>query len=243
MAWAQLMGECGPVWPWCVLLCVALAASPSSRPLTLEQRLLLIAWPASCAWQLRERRGKGENSATPFSSKLLQLLAAVGMTSFISRIIVTGSGAFAAALPCASLLSLAHMTFPLELPLGEFVPWWSLLVLGLILVIGPEDMRAAAGLRVGRINGGPLMWSAICMVISTLALVGWSKIWVRGDHGPIQDALAPMMSPASVLPLAIVNALREPCKIKLGSALSLIRIKDVEFGISGYSPPLRPSSQ
>ena len=29
-----------------------------------------------------------------------------------------------------------------------------------------------------------------CVVISTVALVAWSW-WVRGDHGPIQEILAP----------------------------------------------------
>ena len=32
---------------------------------------------------------------------------------------------------------------------------------------------------------------------------------MRGDHGPIQDALAPLMSPRSILPFAVANAVRE----------------------------------
>jgi len=37
--------------------------------------------------------------------------------------------------------------------------------------------------------------------------VAWSW-WVRGDHGPIQEILAPLMTPTTVLPFAVINAFR-----------------------------------
>ena len=208
----------GP-WAWCALCCIALAASPICHPLVLEQRLLLVAWPASCAWQLRERRGRRERrelaskaqESLEWPAKLLRIMATLSVASLILKVWRKEVEATTATLPCASLLSLVQMTFPsLELPLGEFIPWWSLLVLALVATFGSTEMRADAGLILGRTDGGPLVWSAICVAISTLALVGWSKLWVRGNHGPIQDALAPLMSPASLLPLAVVNAFREP---------------------------------
>ena len=148
---------------------------------------------------------------TLWSATLVQFMAAVSLASFVAKTAARGfEEASIAALPCASLLSLAQMTVPsLELPLGEFVPWWSVMVLAVTASVGPADMRKAAGLQIGRLDGGPLLWSVICVVISTPALVGWSRVWVRGDHGPIQDALAPLMSPLSVLPLAVVNAFRD----------------------------------
>ena len=47
-----------------------------------------------------------------------------------------------------------------------------------------------------------------CMVISSGALAAWSLLLVRGDHGPIQDTLAPLMTPRTVLPFAVINAFR-----------------------------------
>ena len=207
-------------WAWCVLSCAVLAASPASRPLSIEQKLLLIAWPASCAWQLCDRAGDQEKVVkTPWPAKLLQLMTALSGLSFFAKL-TKDAAVQLPWLPCASLLSLAHMTLPsLELPLGDFIPWWSLLVLGMIATLGSSDMRAEAGLTLGRMDGAPLLWSAICVAISTVALVGWSKIWVRGNHGPIQDALAPLMSPASVLPLAVVNAFREPALSPVSAAV------------------------
>ncbi|CAE8646557.1 unnamed protein product, partial [Polarella glacialis] len=53
--------------------------------------------------------------------------------------------------------------------------------------------------------------------------VGWSLLVVRGDHGPVQIMLAPVLSPASVFPLAAVNALMEEVEFRmllLGSLLA-----------------------
>ena len=50
--------------------------------------------------------------------------------------------------------------------------------------------------------------TARCVVISTVALTAWSWCLVRGDHGPIQKALAPLMTPLTVLPFALINAFR-----------------------------------
>lgn len=50
--------------------------------------------------------------------------------------------------------------------------------------------------------------TARCVVISTVALTAWSWCLVRGDHGPIQKALAPLMTPLTVLPFAVINAFR-----------------------------------
>ena len=47
-----------------------------------------------------------------------------------------------------------------------------------------------------------------CVIISTVALVAWSWYLVQGDHGPIQETLAPLMTPATVLPFAVINAFR-----------------------------------
>ena len=216
----RAMGRPPRPWAWCVLSSAVLAASPASRPLSIEQKLLLIAWPASCAWQLCDRAGDQEKVVkTPWPAKLLQLMTALSGLSFFAKL-TKDAAVQLPWLPCASLLSLAHMTLPsLELPLGDFIPWWSLLVLGMIATLGSSDMRAEAGLTLGRMDGAPLLWSAICVAISTVALVGWSKIWVRGNHGPIQDALAPLMSPASVLPLAVVNAFREPALSPVSAAV------------------------
>mmetsp|Transcript_54015 Transcript_54015/g.101316 ORF Transcript_54015/g.101316 Transcript_54015/m.101316 type:complete len:290 (+) Transcript_54015:24-893(+) len=186
-------------WAWCGLCCTVLA-SPST--FNLEQRLLLVGWPAICAWALR---GHGKS----WSANLLQALAAIGTASFVVKL-WSAQGFASALLPCASLISLLTLTKP-----QSEVPWWSLVIIGIVAASGDRDLQHAAGLALGRLDGGPLIWSFICVVISTLALVGWSKLWVRGDHGPIQDFLAPLLSPASVLPFAVVNAFREEIQFRM----------------------------
>ena len=107
----RAMGRPPRPWAWCVLSSAVLAASPASRPLSIEQKLLLIAWPASCAWQLCDRAGDQEKVVkTPWPAKLLQLMTALSGLSFFAKL-TKDAAVQLPWLPCASLLSLAHMTF------------------------------------------------------------------------------------------------------------------------------------
>ncbi|CAK8994341.1 unnamed protein product [Durusdinium trenchii] len=187
--------------------------------LSFDQSLLLISWPSCCAYRLSQRKKDGRKkvkaSGEKWAARLLQACALLSSGSMLARHFLELPLNATAVLPWASLMSLAYMTVPVpEMPLDDFVPWWSLFVILVAKVVGTEEMRTALGLQAGRLDGGPLAWSILCAIISTFALVGWS-CYVRGDHGPIQNALAPLMSPVTVFPFAVLNALREELQFRM----------------------------
>ena len=50
------------------------------------------------------------------------------------------------------------------MPLDQFIPWWSLLVITAVAMINAESMnpvKRALGLQAGRFDGGPLIWSVL----------------------------------------------------------------------------------
>lgn len=51
-----------------------------------------------------------------------------------------------------------------RMPLDQFIPWWSLLVITAVAMINAESMnpvKRALGLQAGRFDGGPLIWSVL----------------------------------------------------------------------------------
>jgi len=116
-------------------------------------------------------------------------------------------------------------------------------------VLGSDRPCTAVGLRLGRFDGWPLAWAIACVVLSTLAMVGWSY-WVRGDHGDIQNALGPVITPKNLLVFAVVNASLEEIEARmllLGSMIAgeaataspwigtAIILVSVDFGLAHYS--------
>ena len=173
--------------PWLVAAAVSAVLAFQHRSiLSFEQSLLLPCWPACCAYQLsrarKRKRVRGWESWAQGSARFLQISALLGVCSCMLRFVWHDSPMDAAVvLPCAALLSLAQMTIPTpEMPLGDFVPWWSLTVIFCIGTFGGPELKAAAGLSMGRCDGGPLVWSALCAIVSTVALVAWSRCWVQG---------------------------------------------------------------
>jgi len=108
-------------------------------------------------------------------------------------------------------------------PLSQFLPITALICLA-VWLLATRDM-SAVGFAAGGLGTGQVTWTVICVVLSTLALAGWSLFLVQGDHGPIQDSLGPMLTPWTILPIAIVNALREELEARclhIGGWLALV---------------------
>lgn len=196
--------------------------------MTFDQCLLLISGPSCCAHRLsggkrsRKKAAKGQigKELLWWPARILQLCALLSTGSILMRYALHEPFLYpAVVLPWAALMSLMHMTIPApEMPLDQFIPWWSLLVITAVAMINAESMnpvKRALGLQAGRFDGGPLIWSVLCVVISTVALTAWSWCLVRGDHGPIQKALAPLMTPLTVLPFAVINAFREEAQFRM----------------------------
>ena len=54
-----------------------------------------------------------------------------------------------------------------RIPLDQFIPWWSLLVITVVTLGNAESLhlvKDALGLQVGRFDGGPLLWSILPLV-------------------------------------------------------------------------------
>jgi hypothetical protein len=84
-----------------------------------------------------------------------------------------------------------------------------------IYFLGGEELQRSAGFAFGRVDTAPLVCAALCFVLSTLALVGWSILWVKGAHGPIDRTLGPILGRNNVAPLAALNAVREEIEFRM----------------------------
>lgn len=211
--------------PWAAATAASASIAYQHREfLTFDQYLLLLSWPSCCAHRLtegkkssRKKAAKGSRMSFKWPALLLQGCAFLSSISLLVRGPTALDGAVL--LPWAALMSLVHMTLPTpEIPLDQFIPWWSLLVITVVTLGNAESLhlvKDALGLQVGRFDGGPLLWSILCVIISTVALVAWSWYLVQGDHGPIQETLAPLMTPATVLPFAVINAFREEAQFRM----------------------------
>jgi len=120
-------------------------------------------------------------------------------------------------LSVAALTSLAlnATRLPRLLPGNQFMPWTALIALALGVAAGGPEARAAAGMASGAVDGWQLAWAVICAVLSTSALGVWSLCWVQGAHGPIQDALGPVLTPALVIAFAVINAVGEELEFRM----------------------------
>mmetsp|Transcript_55660 Transcript_55660/g.118546 ORF Transcript_55660/g.118546 Transcript_55660/m.118546 type:complete len:323 (+) Transcript_55660:119-1087(+) len=118
--------------------------------------------------------------------------------------------AIAQSIPTVALLqlSLHRLDVLPEIPLSDMVPWWSFLMILILAACGGE-YRDALGFSAGIIDGDPLMWFWICVVVSTLVLVAWSRLWVKGKHGSIQKELADILTPKLLIVAAAANAFGE----------------------------------
>ena len=87
--------------------------------------------------------------------------------------------------------------------------------LAAVYFLGGDELRRSAGFAIGRADGGPLVCAALCFVLSTSALVGWSILWVKSAHGPIDRTLGPVLSRANFAPLAALNAVREEMEFRM----------------------------
>lgn len=84
-----------------------------------------------------------------------------------------------------------------------------------IYFLGGEELQRSAGIAFGRVDTAPLVCAALCFVLSTLALVGWSILWVKGAHGPIDRTLGPLLGRINIAPLAALNAVREEIEFRM----------------------------
>jgi len=192
-----------------VLLAVCGASVPAlTLCVSLEQALLAAAFPAGCVWALQSHA----DAHVSWSAGTIYTLSVVAAASTVWK----GFGE-PGLLPTLALASLALTAtrLPRMVPGSEFMPWGALLALEVSLFFGGPEARIAAGFAVGRMDGWPLAWAVLCVVLSTVALCGWSLLWVGGDHGPIQDALGPRLSPAFILLFAGVNALGEEVEFRM----------------------------
>mmetsp|Transcript_30082 Transcript_30082/g.94803 ORF Transcript_30082/g.94803 Transcript_30082/m.94803 type:complete len:284 (-) Transcript_30082:111-962(-) len=177
-------------------------ATPS---VSLGQAALALALPAACIWRLVRKDERAQCARLA-----LWVCTALG-TIDLWREVRFGWEALAALrpehlLPAVCLVSLAVVTIPQH---------WPILCLWALLYLGGPSIRPALGLAFGRFDGWPLAWAGLCGLLSTLALVGWSRWWVRGDHGAIQKMLAPLLCPLLVVPIAIVNAWGEELEFRV----------------------------
>jgi len=136
----------------------------------------------------------------------------------VGDILVNGAST-AKWLASGALFSLAGRTvpFPPPSPIWDFVPVHSVVAVGALLYsLGPSLAREPLGFSAGDMHGWPLLLSSAMAVCSTVALAGWSLWWVRGDHGPVQKRLAIILGPRPwfVLPLAMINAVREEIEFR-----------------------------
>lgn len=57
------------------------------------------------------------------------------------------------------------LSFFCRIPLDQFIPWWSLLVITVVALGNAESpVKDALGLQGGRFDGGPLLWSILWLV-------------------------------------------------------------------------------
>ena len=95
-----------------------------------------------------------------------------------------------------------------KFPGGDFFSPVAVISLTTIYFLGDDDLRLAAGLKIGCVDGWPLAWSVFCTFLSSVALFSWS-VWVKGEHGPIQDSLGEILTYRNFVPLAALNAVCE----------------------------------
>lgn len=182
----------------------------------MAQVMLAAALPAACAWRAGDPTWRRSHVTSLDACAVLRCCFIVAVADLMWHWIDQAEQLPARALAAAALGCLVWDTLPVPpLPGSSFVPWLpGLAVFGVSQIWGAEA-QSALGLALGRLGGWPLAWAGLCALLSTMALSAWSLWWVRGNHGPIQDGLAPMLSPAGVLPLAVANALGEEVEFRV----------------------------
>lgn len=192
--------------PGVILLC-GLLAGLFTILAPLEQALLAAAMPAGTLWCLQDR----QKQATSWSATAMYSLAVFSVLLALWR---WKLGPWLLAVFGLVSVALKATRLPRLLPFDEFIPWTAAIALELGAFFGGKEARMAAGLAIGVVTDGPLIWSGLCLVLSSLALVGWS-IWVQADHGPIQDVLGPELSPLLTPVFALVNACGEELEFRM----------------------------
>eukprot|EP00933_Yihiella_yeosuensis_P013780 TRINITY_DN12611_c0_g1_i1.p1 TRINITY_DN12611_c0_g1~~TRINITY_DN12611_c0_g1_i1.p1 ORF type:complete len:328 (-),score=39.42 TRINITY_DN12611_c0_g1_i1:125-1108(-) len=184
---------------------------------TVEQGALSLALPAACAWKIHQK-DTGCGYENTWASQLLRIVAAMNIAS----VLLQREGLPEQLLPTIASIGLAAGTSPHgKLLSHQKVPVLSMAVVLMTVFFGSVEMSAAIGLAMGRLDGWPLAWAALCAVSSLLALSGWS-LYVKGDHGRVQDMLGPMLSPRTLLPIAIANATLEEVEFRMLTLGSLL---------------------
>ena len=181
--------------------------------------LLCAALPAASVWALRlGRRPIQVEFKAIFVLGIPKgtCVAFIRIIFFVS-LVAALSSSLIIPLPTIALGSMALSTTKLlnALPGSQtkLVPWASLIGIAAGSLV-PRS-RAGLGLTFGRCSGEPLVLATLCVVLSSVALTCWSLWYVKGDHGPIQKALAPMLSPATIVPVAVANALSEELEFRV----------------------------
>jgi len=229
-------------WGVVILLaaCVVVADEVLSRDVTFEQGCLAVALPAACAARIRNAE------APPWAAPALQACALLAIAGFtvqrgmgIPIVDVKGVEGFAPFIAVASTCGLAASTLNLpQPPLSSKIPYWQIVVVGCGLATQSPDFREfagiergasqdianALGLTLGRVGGWSLAWATLASIVTPIALFWWSRIYMKGDHGPVQQVLAPILTPDSKQPvaffiqltiLAIVNAVCEEVEFRM----------------------------
>lgn len=220
-----------------LIICFAVRDEVLLKDVTFEQGALAISVPAACAF--KAPRGQDSLDSPFWAVTALRGCAVFAILGFfLQRVIgiplvdVKVGSPFAPFLAAASVLALASATFPiptLPIPQAGKLPIWQFGVMVLAVVSNVPDLRNtfglslaqyqdinnALGLFIGRVDGWALVWAGCMSIASTTTLVVWSRYYAKGQHGPVQALLAPVLSPATVLPLAIVNASLEEVEFRM----------------------------
>lgn len=229
-----------------VAACVAVRDEVILRDVTFEQGVLAVSLAAACAWRAREDtpwavptlRACAAIGIFGFFLERVLGLPIVDVKD------VQGFGPLLATL---STVGLATQTFvnrdengqwtfaervPLPPPpISSKIPYWQFAVIVFAVISQNNDWRGALGLNiaqsqdianamgltVGSLGGWALTYASLCAVITPCALVAWSRWYVKGEHGPVQKLLAPVLlpSPTVILPLAGLNALAEEVEFRM----------------------------
>eukprot|EP00401_Gymnodinium_catenatum_P003613 CAMPEP_0117520564 /NCGR_PEP_ID=MMETSP0784-20121206/33231_1 /TAXON_ID=39447 /ORGANISM="" /LENGTH=557 /DNA_ID=CAMNT_0005316557 /DNA_START=159 /DNA_END=1829 /DNA_ORIENTATION=+ len=226
--------------------CVAVRDEVIFKNVTFEQGALACAIAAASAWRAREDVSWAALSLRAFAG-LGIFGFFVERVLGVPIVDIPGAQRFAPFLAVVSAVGLAAQTLinkdenenwtfagvvPLPPPpISSRIPYWQLGVaalaflsqdpntrgaLGLSLTQS-QDIANALGLTIGRVGGWALVGATVCAVVTPAALYVWSRQYVKGNHGPVQNMLGPMLAatPALIIPFAVVNAIAEEVEFRM----------------------------
>lgn len=202
----------------CLVAGIALQCWPLTVPSSthLSRACLLAAMPAATIWAARFKRrpvSRGDPSAPCVDA--VRILACIACVAVCFD---TMQGRPVTWVATIALSTLAMQSTGLRHSLkrfgSDYLPLECFLCVGFALLTGSAD-SVELGICLGSTDGLPLVWFGICFVLSTVALVGWSLLLVKGNHGPIQHALGRILTLKNCVPLATVNAIGEETEFRI----------------------------